>query len=313
MILEQFAIFFTEWTNGFVRSEHSRSDSLYGATQERRLPVREGTWDANKEGRGFGDCLKSLGRDKIVPRTCHEPGSYRGRNSPLPGRSPLRTAHAGLPHTALQLVVFPLRDRLIGPVDAMERTSKADGALDGFTPITEVAGMRFQLKTRLVLPQWTDVSGVLDLTVNLYRCVFRVPGCSASTSLPPFAPRPLRRFNATMKALTPARVSLSYRSPCLTHIAVQTIPSPNTLCSPVVAFSRYVLPLSATDLPVAFQLSKTGLLPPRVQASPLDGRLAETPGRNGFVILRTGRSPPVALHPASQRRSYRQLQVVALT
>ena len=33
-----------------------------------------------------------------------------------------------------------------------------------------------------------------------------------------------------------------------------------------------------------------------------------TPGRIEFVILRTGRSPPVASHPASRRRSYLQLQ-----
>ena len=45
-----------------------------------------------------------------------------------------------------------------------------------------------------------------------------------------------------------------------------------------------------------------------VQASPLASRLADGQGRNGFVILRTGLSPPVALHPASRRRSYIRLQ-----
>ena len=43
-------------------------------------------------------------------------------------------------------------------------------------------------------------------------------------------------------------------------------------------------------------------------ASPLTSRLATTTGRIEFVILRTGRSPPVALHPASRRRSYVRLQ-----
>ena len=57
------------------------------------------------------------------------------------------------------------------------------------------------------------------------------------------------------------------------------------------------LPLSAT----AFRL-----LP--VQASPLIGRLADLPGRIEFVILRTDRSPPAALHPASGRRSCSRLQ-----
>jgi hypothetical protein len=33
-----------------------------------------------------------------------------------------------------------------------------------------------------------------------------------------------------------------------------------------------------------------------------------TPGRIEFVILRTGRSPPAALHPASRRRSCSRLQ-----
>jgi hypothetical protein len=171
--------------------------------------------------------------------------------------------------------------------------------------------MRFLRNMRLVRPYGPDISGVLDHRVNRYRCEFRITGSSASTFLPPFAPHPLRRFNATMKALTSVRVSPSHRSPCLTHKAFQTIPSPNTLYPSVVALSRYLLSLSATDFPVVFQLSKTGLLPPRVQTSPVNGRLAEIPGRNGFVILRTGRSPPVASHPASRRRSYSRLQAVA--
>jgi hypothetical protein len=43
-------------------------------------------------------------------------------------------------------------------------------------------------------------------------------------------------------------------------------------------------------------------------ASPLASWLATTPGRIEFVILRTSRSPPVALHLASRRRSYVRLQ-----
>jgi hypothetical protein len=45
-----------------------------------------------------------------------------------------------------------------------------------------------------------------------------------------------------------------------------------------------------------------------IWASPLASWLATTPGRIEFVILRTSRSPPVALHPASRRRSYVRLQ-----
>jgi hypothetical protein len=35
---------------------------------------------------------------------------------------------------------------------------------------------------------------------------------------------------------------------------------------------------------------------------------SDAPGRIGFVILRTSRSPPVAPHPASRRRSYIRLR-----
>ncbi len=44
------------------------------------------------------------------------------------------------------------------------------------------------------------------------------------------------------------------------------------------------------------------------QASPLASRLAGPSGRIEFVLLRTGRSPSVASHPASRRRSYGRLQ-----
>jgi hypothetical protein len=43
-------------------------------------------------------------------------------------------------------------------------------------------------------------------------------------------------------------------------------------------------------------------------ASPFPSRLAATTGRIEFVILRTSRSPPVALHPLSRGRSYFRLQ-----
>jgi hypothetical protein len=56
-----------------------------------------------------------------------------------------------------------------------------------------------------------------------------------------------------MEALTPIHLSLTYRSPCFTYSIFQTIPSPNTWRSPVVAFPRYVLSLSSTGFPFAFQ------------------------------------------------------------
>jgi len=50
--------------------------------------------------------------------------------------------------------------------------------------------------------------------------------------------------------------------------------------------------------------------PLRSSASPCDRRLATTPRRNRFVLLRATRSPPVASHPASRRRSYLRLRAV---
>jgi hypothetical protein len=62
---------------------------------------------------------------------------------------------------------------------------------------------------------------------------------------------------------------------------------------------RFVtLPLSATGFPV---LQGSGLRLSHAGSS-------TAPGRIEFVILRTGRSPPAALHPASRRRSCSWLQ-----
>ena len=170
--------------------------------------------------------------------------------------------------------------------------------------------MRLQRNTRLPLPKAGGDTGVLDLEVNKCQCRSRVPDFSASTSLPPFAPRPLRRFNTTMKALTSARVSLHVQISLLHAYCLPDHSVPNHLEAPVVALTRYTVFLSATDFPRVFQYL-TSYFP---LGSRLRHRIAGSPdthGRNGFVNLRTGRSPPIASHPASRRRSYRRLQVVA--
>src|SRR4029453_17702388 len=72
-------------------------------------------------------------------------------------------------------------------------------------------------------------------------------------------------------------------------------PSPTTPRSPTVAFSRY---------PSARRVSHS-------RGSRLHHWLLGSPtlaGRIEFVILRMDRSPPVASHPASRRRSYSRLQ-----
>ena len=196
----------------------------------------------------------------------------------------------------------------------MREHPKYGEGLESLSAITEVVSVRFQRKTRFIRLMAVEFSGSLDQTATRYRCVFRVANCSSPTFLPPLAPRPLRRFIATMEALTPARLSPTYRSPCFTHSTFLTIPSPTTLCSPVVAL--YALPCSQLD---RSPISRPSVFPldsgHRQNGSRLRHRIAgspNTPGRNGFVILRTGRSPPVALHPASRRRSYSRLQVCSV-
>jgi hypothetical protein len=174
--------------------------------------------------------------------------------------------------------------------------------------------VRVQRNTRLVPLYAAEVSGSLDQLATRYRCGFRETDCSAPTFLPPLTPRPLRRFNATMEALTPVRLSPTRRSPCFTHATFQTIPSPTTLCSPDVAFSPATSFVSASGLRSLYRILAILSSQASGERSRLHHRIAgspKTPGRNGFVILRTGRSPPVALHPASRRRSYSRLQAVA--
>jgi hypothetical protein len=139
------------------------------------------------------------------------------------------------------------------------------------------------------------------------RCGLEVPMVCDSISLHPFAPPALPGFPATMGALTPAGQHIN-RSECqqvslLACTKLPTIPPSTTPCRPgvLVWFSHPGLPRAAA--------SQDGA-PPFLGrcvtwASPLPSRLAATTGRIRFVIiLRTGRSPPVALHPASRRRSY---------
>lgn len=131
---------------------------------------------------------------------------------------------------------------------------------------------------------WLDtVAGVIFVALSI----------PVSTSLRPFAPCPLRHFLATMDALTPARVSCPAQVSLIHMPDLPTIPPPPTWMAPA-SLSHATLQLAG--------------LPLRVWTSPLASRLAAHPGRIEFVILRTGSSPPVAPHPASQRSNYSQLQ-----
>jgi hypothetical protein len=80
--------------------------------------------------------------------------------------------------------------------------------------------------------------------------------------------------------------------------------SPTTCCRPrslVWFLSETYRAVRPSDRPHPFGTTASW-------ASPLASRLATTTGRIEFVILRTNRSPPVALHPSLRRRSYVQLQ-----
>ena len=148
---------------------------------------------------------------------------------------------------------------------------------------------------------WATPGGLATRALVPGCCAFLRSGGGASTFLHPLARRALPRFNATMGALTPVRHSSPHRSPCFTCTAFLTIPSPTTRCPPVAAFSRYS---SARRVPARVPARGSG----RDKASRMTRSLAKTPGRIEFVLLRTGRSPPAALHPASRRRSCSRLQ-----
>ena len=128
------------------------------------------------------------------------------------------------------------------------------------------------------------------------RLVFLLFVLHASTFLGSFAPHPLRRFIATMSPLTPARLSLSAQ---VSPLHVHGLPDHSVSNHPVAPRRSFdTLPISSTG-PPPFRA---------VQASPFPSRLAGFTRPNQVRFLRTGRSPPVASHPASRRRSYIRLQ-----
>ena len=138
------------------------------------------------------------------------------------------------------------------------------------------------------------------------RCRFRRLELHVSTSLHPFAPPALPGFHATMGALTPARrlfVSLSgavnsawtragLSASC---VGPSDRSASNHPAGPVIAFAHYPSASRASgSLRSGLRLTLAG--------SPHDK------AESSSLALRTGRSPPVAPHPASRRRSYVQLQ-----
>jgi len=252
------------------------------------------------------------------PNSLYGLGSVRPRSKSL-GHAPKVLFKPGLEH--LDGLVIDSRSPLVGFDHGKGRPEVAHGVdlvhqavpSPPFHPVFQ--GRQHAIRPDIRFhpgPAAPNISDRFSLMRHLSRSVFRLSGTHASTFLPPFAPRPLRRLIAPMEALTPARLFPTRRSPCFTHVTFLHHSVPNHLMFPCRRFVTLRASAQRDSFPGSFS-ELVVLLPSRVQASPLVGRLAGTYGRIGFVILRTGRSPPVALHPALRRRSYSRLQAVALT
>ena len=172
--------------------------------------------------------------------------------------------------------------------------------LNHLPPLTPFRGPSTCARSRPSVPPRASgprtLSGLFSPCGHCRR--FGLPSvCSSRIHLPvPLRSTPVTALLATMGTLTPrAGLPPDRGLPASRHTSVSDHSASNHPTRPHHRF--HTLPLSSMGLPLT-----------RVQASPLASRLAGTPGRIEFVILRTGLSPPVAPHPASRRRSYLRLQ-----
>jgi hypothetical protein len=206
-----------------------------------------------------------------------------------------------------------------GPIPRLRSESRPCAST--CTPPTRVASAAPVHRLPVVLP--VVAGGSLPGVAFRHSTVgtFREHAAGDSIFLHPFAPPALPEFLATMGALTPAGRPYRFTPARAVRNATQvslfhalyrpTLPSPTTPRRParMVWFDHAGLP---EDAPVRSASSPWG---DRCVswASPFTSRLATTTGRIAFVILRTSRSPPVALHLASRRRSYVRLRGSDLT
>ena len=238
----------------------------------------------------------------------------RGRESARKHSPSLRTGRADLPHPALQSVVLPPRGVMS---DARDRGRPHRGFGGKPHPLERVITMGNSQRAS-ARPRRRRVEHPTGSARRHWgRGVCSLPRCSPSTFLRPLAPGPLRPFFATMDALTPARSVLAVLGlfPAATRSApheqvsliptlgLPTIPSPTTC-------GRFVSPRHVTCRRIGPRPHPHGT-PPNGNSG-LRHSLAGSPRRAGrieFVILRTGRSPPAALHLVLRRRSCSRLQV----
>jgi hypothetical protein len=162
---------------------------------------------------------------------------------------------------------------------------------------------------------WRPLS---SLTISLSGTVsvfVRSLSPDAFTFLRPFAPRELPRFTATMDALTPDRrffdaferdVRTPSLRPGLSVLRTRTSShsASNHLMRPDIAFARY-----PSACRTSFGLCRRSGLRPSLAGSPMHPAESSSHWKGqSLPALRTSRSPPVALHLASRRRSYFQLR-----
>ena len=159
-----------------------------------------------------------------------------------------------------------------------------------------------------------SVPARLALASTTGRWVIRRLELHVSTFLHPLAPPELPGFSATMGAVTPGRLALRlprerehplWRRPGLPALSHRTVRSFRLQPPPVVPAAFWGLARRAyrTTLrwPPFRGRASLGL---RHWGAGSPRRLAES----SLLVLRTNRSPPVASHPASRRRSYHWLQ-----
>jgi hypothetical protein len=103
---------------------------------------------------------------------------------------------------------------------------------------------------------------------------------------------------STMGTLTPARLQRYIQQP----------PGRSPHLTRSIFASFHPQPRGSSDHRFSRLDSVAGVF----RASPVNRKLARTPRRIGFVILRTDASPRIASHPASRRRSYFWLRSLRL-
>ena len=209
----------------------------------------------------------------------------RGRDEAVLPRPSLRTGQAGLPHPALQLVIFPRGERLIAYRSQGRRRILAQRVLAcasiPFPVWPPDARCRSEPRIR-ALPR-SSLAAIDEVWSETVSGVF--------TFLRPFAPPALPGFIATMNALPAAKPSLRLpgRSLHLSHAPFQSFPlqphlhrsvssigSPWTVTDSSLARQASPFPsrLARCTCRIEFtfvwdQLSVSGCSPPRLAATPL--------------------------------------------